>query len=146
FPTDSRLLEVARHKVVMAAKSAGIALKQTFAREGKSLRRRAGGYAHAKQYKRLRRVLKRQRTVLGIVLREVQRKLETATTESPFRVHRLTRFQGRARQILKQYQLVESLRDLMSAPGVGGIGEVTPRQPLLFGGKSSTAVTHRQGV
>jgi len=40
FPTDSRLLEVARHKVVTAAKSAGIALKQTFAREGKSLRRR----------------------------------------------------------------------------------------------------------
>ena len=44
-PVDSRLLEIARHKVVSAAKRAGIALKQTFAKEGKELRRKAGGYA-----------------------------------------------------------------------------------------------------
>ncbi len=73
-PVDSRLLEIARHKVVAAAKRAGIALKQTFIKEGRALRRRAGGYAHAKQFKRLRKVPKRQRTILGIVLREVARK------------------------------------------------------------------------
>ena len=44
-PVDSRLLEIARYKVVKAAKAAGIALKQTFAAEGKELRRKAGGYA-----------------------------------------------------------------------------------------------------
>ena len=44
-PTDSRLLEIARHKVVGAAKRLGLQLKQTFHREGKDLRRRAGGYA-----------------------------------------------------------------------------------------------------
>jgi IS5 family transposase len=82
FPTDSRLLEIARHKVMTAAEFAGIALKQTVAREGKTLRRRAGGYAHARQYKHLRRVLKRQRTVLSLVPRDVQRKIATATTES----------------------------------------------------------------
>jgi IS5 family transposase len=60
-PVDSRLLEIARHKVVLAAKLAGIVLKQTFAKEGQELRRRAGGYAHAKQFKRLRRTVKRQR-------------------------------------------------------------------------------------
>lgn len=37
FSTDSRLLEVARHQVAKAAKAAGIALKQTFAKEGKAL-------------------------------------------------------------------------------------------------------------
>jgi hypothetical protein len=37
-PVDSRLLEIARHKVVSAAKRAGIGLKQTFAKEGKALR------------------------------------------------------------------------------------------------------------
>lgn len=52
-PVDSRLLEIARHKVVSAAKLAGIALKQTFAQEGKTLRRKAGGYGHAKQFKRM---------------------------------------------------------------------------------------------
>ena len=44
-PVDSRLLEIARYKGVKAAKAVGIALKQTFAAEGKELRRKAGGYA-----------------------------------------------------------------------------------------------------
>jgi hypothetical protein len=35
-PTDSRLLETARTKLVEAAKDAGIDLKQTFAKEGKA--------------------------------------------------------------------------------------------------------------
>ena len=74
-PVDSRLLEIARHKVVSAAKRAGIQLKQTFAKEGGALRWRAGGNAHAKQLRRLQRVLKRPRTILGIVIREVQRKI-----------------------------------------------------------------------
>ena len=75
-PVVSRLLEIARHKVVSAAKRAGIQLKQTFAKEGKELRRRAGGYAHAKQFRRLKKVVNRQRTTLGIVMREVQRKMD----------------------------------------------------------------------
>ena len=49
-PVDSRLLEIARHKVVSAAKRAGIVLKQTFAKEGNALRRKAGGYAHANSF------------------------------------------------------------------------------------------------
>ena len=73
-PVDSRLLEVARCKVVSAAKAAGIVLKQTFAAEGRALRRQAAGYAHAKQFKRLRKAVKRQRTILGILIREVTRK------------------------------------------------------------------------
>ncbi len=62
-----------------AARRAGVALKQTYAKEGKELRRKAGGYAHAKQFKRLRKTVKRQRTILGVVLREVQRKLDAQT-------------------------------------------------------------------
>ena len=42
-PVDSRMLELARHKVISAARRAGIACKQTFAKEGKTLRRKAGG-------------------------------------------------------------------------------------------------------
>jgi transposase, IS5 family len=37
------LLEIARHKVVSTAKRAGIQLKQTFAKEGKTLRWKAAG-------------------------------------------------------------------------------------------------------
>jgi IS5 family transposase len=49
-----------------------VVLRQTFEKEGRSLKR-AGGYAHARQYRRLRRVLKRQRTILGRVMRDLER-------------------------------------------------------------------------
>jgi IS5 family transposase len=52
-PVDSRLLDIARHKVVSATKRAGIGLEQTFAKERMELRRWAGGYAHAKRFRRL---------------------------------------------------------------------------------------------
>ena len=47
----------------------------TYGHEGRTLRRRAGGYARAKLFERLRAVLKRQRTILGRLLREVRRKM-----------------------------------------------------------------------
>ena len=75
YPTDSRLLEVAREKIARLAQRAGIKLKLTHQREGKTLRRRAAGYAHAKQFKRLKRVLHRQRAILGSLLRDVRRKM-----------------------------------------------------------------------
>ena len=56
-PTDSRLLETARQKLVEAAKESGIALKQTYAQEGKQLAFRASRYAHAKQYRRMRKAV-----------------------------------------------------------------------------------------
>ena len=64
-PADSRLNDVAREKIVRLAQRAGIKLKLTHQREGKTLRRKAGGYAHAKQFMRLKRVVSRQRTILG---------------------------------------------------------------------------------
>jgi len=47
-PSDSRLLEVARARIAQLATRAGIKLKQSYATEGQQLRRRAGGYAHAR--------------------------------------------------------------------------------------------------
>jgi IS5 family transposase len=74
YPTDSRLMEIARYQVVKHAKAVGVSFKQTYAKEGATLRRKAGGYAHAKQFKRLRGAVKRQRTILGKLIREVQQK------------------------------------------------------------------------
>ncbi len=76
YPTDSRLLEVARKKLVLLAKRHGIGLRQSYARQGPALSRKAGRYAHARQFKRMRRVLRRQRTVLGRLMRDIQRKLD----------------------------------------------------------------------
>ncbi len=76
YPTDSRLLEVARKKLVLLAKRHSIGLRQSYARQGPALSRKAGRYAHARQFKRMRRVLRRQRTVLGRLMRDIQRKLD----------------------------------------------------------------------
>lgn len=145
-PVDSRLLEIARGKVVQAAKHAGIALKQTFVKEGKELRRKAGGYAHAKQFKRLRRTVKRQRTILGIVLREVKRKLGTATTESPTTINRLTTLMERAERIRAQQPKDKHKLYALHAPEVECIAKGKARKPYEFGVKASIAVTHRSGL
>ncbi|TLD44803.1 MAG: hypothetical protein FAZ92_02937 [Accumulibacter sp.] len=55
------------------ARRVRLTLKQTFVKEGQEPRRKASGHAHARQFLRLRRTVKRQRTILGIVLREVRR-------------------------------------------------------------------------
>jgi transposase, IS5 family len=145
-PVDSRLLEIARAKVVQAARRAGITLKQTFVKEGKELRRKAGGYAHAKQFKRLRRAVKRQRTILGVVLREVRRKLATASSESATTLTRLNTLLERAECIRAQQPKDKNKLYALHAPEVECIGKGKARKPYEFGVKASIAVTHRSGL
>ena len=145
-PVDSRLLEIARAKVVQAAKRVGIALKQTFVKEGKDLRRKAGGYAHAKQFRRLRRTVKRQRTILGIILREIERKLATARSESPSAVARLNTLLVRAQRIRIQQRTDKNKLYALHAPEVECISKGKARKPYEFGVKASIAVTHKSGL
>jgi IS5 family transposase len=147
-PVDSRLLEIARHKVVSASKRAGIALKQTFARDGKELRRRAGGYAHAKQFRRLRRVVKRQRTILGIVMREIQRKLDMRqfTVDRAKAASDLTMWLQRAERIRTQQRNDKNKLYALHAPEVECIGKGKARKPFEFGVKSAVVVSHKHGL
>jgi IS5 family transposase len=157
-PVDSRLLEIARHKVASSARRAGIVLKQTFAKEGKELRRKAGGYAHAKQFKRLRKTVKRQRTILGVVLREVQRKLDAQTQSlaaggrperepsGPTARSDLQMWLGRAERIHTQQRHDKNKLYALHAPEVECIGKGKARKPYEFGVKVSLAVTHKQGL
>lgn len=123
-PLDSRLLDIARDKLVQAARAVGVRLKQTFAREGRTLRRRAGGYAHAKQWRRLRRVLKRQRTILGIVQREIARKLADVQPQQPDSLTRLHTVLERAERIRTQRPKDKNKLYALHAPEVECIGKV----------------------
>ena len=147
-PVDSRLLEIARHKVVSAAKRAGIQLKQTFAKEGKALRWKAGGYAHAKQFRRLQRVLKRQRTILGIVIREVQRKMAAVgfATDNPKAHSDLNLWLQRAERIRTQKRGDKNKLYALHAPEVECIGKGKARKPYEFGVKSAVVVSHEHGL
>ena len=99
YPTDSRLLEVAREKLVEVAKEVGITLKQTFAREGKELTRKASGYAHARQFRRLRKPINRQRTIVSRLARASERQMAALADELEQRV---TEALSKAQRIVSQ--------------------------------------------
>ena len=168
FPTDARLLEIARRKVVNAAQRAGIVLHQTFAKEGATLLYKAGGCAHARQFKRLKKVIKRQKTIVGILIREVQRALarmavpagavgtaaaempapaSTATTTAPVpALSTLTIVLERAERIRIQERFDKNKLYAMHAPEVECIGKGKARSKYEFGVKVSLAITHKSGL
>lgn len=118
-------------------------LRQSYARQGPRLQRQAGGYAHAKQFKRLRRVLKRQRTVLGRLLRDVQRQLETASEAAHAAI---TPWLERAGRLHQQRPKDKDKLYALHAPEVECIGKGKARQPYEFGVKVGLVITAKQGL
>ena len=149
YPVDSRLLEIARHKVVAHAKRCGIGLRQTFAKEGKTLRRQAGGYAHARQFKRLRRAVKRQRTILGKLIREVRGKLDAGAFDaaaSALTFASMHTLLERADRIRTQQRKDKNKLYALHAPEVECISKGKARNRYEFGVKVSLAITHKRGL
>ncbi len=142
-PTDSRLLETARIKLVEAAKDAGIHLKQTFAKEGKELGRKAGRYAHARQFKRMRRAIERQRTIVGRLHREIDRKasaigqaVREALGETLNKARRIVGQSGQRKAADGQPKLYA-----WHAPEVDCISKGKAKTPYEFGVKVGIAST-----
>jgi len=77
FPTDSKLLYKAIVKLVVAAQARGIRLRQSYVRVGKKAAVKAGRYAYARQYERMRRQLRKLRTYVGRLIRDIRRKAAT---------------------------------------------------------------------
>ncbi|MFS2083101.1 IS5/IS1182 family transposase, partial [Telluria sp. Tellsp99] len=75
-PTDSRLLERCREHLVKAAARHGLKLRQNYNREAPRLAGQIGRYAHAKQYKRMKKALRTLRSRVGRVMRDVERQLD----------------------------------------------------------------------
>lgn len=74
FPTDAKLIHRARQKLVKQATDAGIDLRQSYARVGKRALIAHQRYAHAKQFKRARKQLRKLKTYLGRTIRDIGRK------------------------------------------------------------------------
>ena len=75
FPTDSKLMnKVVREGLVNLCKERGIRLRQSYKFKGKREAIRSSRYFHAKQYKRGRASLRKQRNYLGCVIRDIERK------------------------------------------------------------------------
>jgi Transposase domain (DUF772). len=75
FPTDAKLANRARERLVRLAKRHGLRLRQSYARVGKLALIKHQRYAHAKQFKRANRKLKTLKTYLGRTIRDIERKI-----------------------------------------------------------------------
>lgn len=142
-PTDSRLLKMVRYQVVMTAKAEGITLEQIHAEEQFHLRRKTGSYAHARQYKQLRKVEKRKRNVRAIVLREIQRKRSKSPAQSSA-VQCLTVVMPLAERLRTQKTEDKDKLYDSHAREVSCINKVNARKPYDFGVKSILSITNQQ--
>jgi len=74
FPTDARLYDRMRETLVKRAQSEGIELRQSYERVGKIILRRQQNYSHARQPVRAMRETRKLKTLLGRVIRDIERK------------------------------------------------------------------------
>ncbi len=75
FPTDAKLMNRARERLVRLAKKHGVALRQTYSRVGKFALIKHQRYAHAKQFKRAGKSLRKLKTYLRRTIRDIARKI-----------------------------------------------------------------------
>ena len=138
FPTDAKLVNRAREKLVTLAKKLGVELRQSYVRVGKIALVKHQRYAHARQFDRAGKALRKLKTYLGRVIRDIARKidgeppLETAFA-SLLSLARRVRDQQRGQRGPKVYSL--------HAPEVECIGKGKPHKPYEFGVKVSVATT-----
>jgi IS5 family transposase len=76
FPTDAKLMHRARERLAPLAKRHGVALRQSYERIGKHALIAHQRYAHARQFKRANKALRKLRTFLGRVERDIARRIK----------------------------------------------------------------------
>jgi IS5 family transposase len=141
FPTDAKLMHRARERLVRLAKEKGVRLRQSYARVGKIALIQHQRYAHAKQFKRASKALRRLRTMLGRVIRDITRKIASRPDLAevfalPLSLARRIRDQRQRQRGRKIYSL--------HAPEVECIGKGKAHKPYEFGCKVSvTTPLHR---
>src|SRR5215471_9752903 len=75
FPTDAKLVNRAREKLVKLANRLGVELRQSYVRVGKVALIKHQRYAHARQFNRANKALRKLKTYLGRVIRDITRKI-----------------------------------------------------------------------
>ncbi len=134
FPTDARLYDRMREKLVHTAQNEDIALRQSYERVGKQILRRQQNYAHAQQGRRAQRETKRLKTLLGRVVRDVERK-----TDEPSEILK--------EQLILAKKLLQQRRDSKNKiysihePQVECIAKGKAHQRYEFGCKAGFSVT-----
>jgi IS5 family transposase len=129
--------------LVKLAGEHGIELRQNYNRQAPRMAAQIGRYAHAKQYKRMRKAVKALKTRVGRVHREVQRKLEQLPDSAQPKAKDLLH---RVRRILTQQTKDRNKLYALHAPEVECISKGKARTPYEFGVKVTIATTLKEGL
>ncbi len=140
-PTDARLYEAARRKLVGLAREAGIVLRQNYNRLGPRLAGQVGRYAHARQFKRMRKALRRLKGYTGRVLRDIERQ---QVPEGALR-ERLVGMIALVNRLLAQKPKDKKKLYSLHEPAVDCISKGKAHKRYEFGTKVSVATTNRGG-
>ena len=138
FPTDAKLLNRARERLVTLARKTGLELRQSYRRVGKFALIKHRRYAHAHQFKRAGKALRKLKTYLGRTIRDITRQI-AGEDELQDIFHKPLHLAGRVLDQRKNQRgkKVYSLH----APEVECIGKGKAHCPYEFGVKVSVATT-----
>jgi len=138
FPTDARLYERMRERLVKAARAEGLTIKQSYRHVGRRLLMQSSRYAHARQMKRARACTRKLKTQLGRVMREIERQ----AAEPSMKLDKLLRT---AHRIYEQQKHDKNKVYSVHEPEVECIAKGKAGKQYEFGNKVSVAVSSRGG-
>jgi IS5 family transposase len=138
FPTDARLYQRMRERLVKAAWAEGFIIKQSYEHVGRRLLMLSSRYAHARQMKRARACTRELKTQLGRVIREIERQAETPSGK-------LAKLLETAHQIHLQQRHEKNKIYSVHEPEVECIAKGKAGRQYEFGNKVSVAVSSRGG-
>jgi len=141
FPTDARLYHKLRLALVRRAQALGLRLRQNYRFKGKKLLARQGRYAHARQLKRAAKMTGQLKTILGRVLRDIQRKapaVQGRIVDEPLR-----ELVALAERLLAQTRTSKNKLYSVHAPEVECLCKGKVHKRYEFGCKASVAATSK---
>jgi len=141
FPTDARLYHKMRVALIRRAKQLNIPLRQSYRFVGKKTLFRQHRYAHAKQMRRAAKMTRKLKTLLGRVVRDIERKarkIRGQIADEPLR-----ELLALAQRLLEQTRTSKHKLYSVHAPEVECIAKGKAHKRYEFGCKASIATTSK---
>jgi len=141
YPTDAKLAIKMINRLNKIAKKEGIKQRRTFGKDVKSLRLDIRHFRHVKKRPKARKALKRLRTIAGVLIRELRRKLPIEILnehyESDFRFYE---------KVLAQKPNSKNKIYSLHEPGSYCMAKGKDRVQYEYGNKVSIATTHKSNI
>jgi len=141
YPTDAKLAIKIINRLNKLAKAQGIQQRRTFRKEVKNLRLQIRHFRHPKRRSPAKKALKRLRTIAGVLIRELRRRLSSYELFEYYQKDFLL-YERVLRQQLKDKNKIYSLHE----PDVYCIGKGKDHKPYEYGNKVSVAATSKTNI